>query len=190
MLGRYNDAIPLAQEVLRTQENPQAYSNLGSSLYCLGRYDEAAIAFEHAAHLSSKSALYWVNLGDAYRWSSTPDKAKEIYEKALAVTDSELSVNPQDAFLHSFAATADAKLRRFAEAHRHSEIAMKIDPQNVLCTYVAALVANLEGNHDSAAQLLAAAIARGYNRKQLASDPEFANLRNNATISSLLNSPN
>ena len=79
---------------------------------------------------------------------------------------------------------------RIVDAHHHSDIAMRIDPQNVDCTYVAALVANLEGNHDSAAQLLAAAVARGYNRKQLASDPEFTNLRNNATISSLLNSPN
>jgi serine/threonine-protein kinase len=190
MLSRYNDAIPLLQEVLKAQPNPQAYSNLGLSLYFLGRYDEAVGAFEHATQLSPRSALYWANLGDAYRWSSTPEKARATYEKALAVTDTELGVNPQDAFLHSVAAMVDAKLGKFGDAHRHSDTAMRIDPQSVDCAYVAALVANLEGNDSSAAQLLATAIARGYSRRQLASDPEFTNLRKNATIASLLKGPN
>jgi serine/threonine protein kinase/tetratricopeptide (TPR) repeat protein len=188
-LGRYEDAIPVAQQILKTKPTASAYSNLGIALYYLGRFDEAAQAFAHATELSPRSCLYWANLADAYRWSNERQKAPAMYDRAISIGEGELAVNPNDASLHAILALCLAKIGRFADADTHMSASLRIDPENTDTLYKAATIAELERNSPKATQLVSAAIARGYNKRELQNDPEFTDLRKTDTIASLLNGP-
>jgi tetratricopeptide (TPR) repeat protein/predicted Ser/Thr protein kinase len=187
-LGRYDDAISEFQKAINKKPTGQAYSNIGTCLYFLGRFDEAANAFEHAVQLASHNTLYWANLGDAYRWSSTPTKAHDAYQQAVKLGIERLALNPRDAFEQATLALCLAKLGRKREADEHIATAQQIDSQDVIALYRAATIANIEKNPERATRLLEAAIARGYSRSEVARDPEFENLRKNGTIATLLGS--
>jgi len=155
-----------------------AYSNLATLEFYLGRYAESVSGFEKAANLTPTNYLIWANLGDAYRWApGMREKSVPAFEKCVALARESLAVNARDAVAHALVGSSLAKIGRAAEASRSIDTALRIDPTNSLVLYSAALVNLLQQKPDVARTWLERAADAGYPSDYLQRDPEFAELR-------------
>jgi serine/threonine-protein kinase len=176
MLGRYDEALQAYRHSLAIEPSYSAYSNLGVCQYTLGKFSDAAVSFEKAASLMSDHYIYWMNLGDARRWSGQQSGAAEAYRHAIDRARAAVKVNPKDAVAHAVIASSLAKLGRSAEAAKEIDIALKADPINAEVLFAAAVVALRHHDREGAAAWLQRAVAAGYSASQAARDPELAEL--------------
>jgi serine/threonine-protein kinase len=162
----------------RLQPNGGAFANQGTLEFFLGRYAEATRAFERAVELVPTNALYWSNLGDAYRWTpGLRSRATAAYERAQKIAREQLRTNPRDASALDTLGISLAKTGKPAEGLRQIEAALAIEPGNPDLFYDAAVVTNLLGRTENAIDWLRRAVDAGLSRKQLEREPEFQNLR-------------
>jgi len=95
----------------------------GKYLYCLGRYDEAAVAFAEVQGTPEQEAWAIFNRGKAMRASRHPDQAVTLLEEAGAIL-------PKSPWPLIELALALAAQSRFVEARSRLEAARNIDPTN------------------------------------------------------------
>jgi serine/threonine-protein kinase len=177
-LGRYRDAISLYEQMLKRSPTDQGYSNVGTCYYYTGRYSDAAAAYAKATVMSPSSYRYFANLGDAYRWiPGDEQKSTAAYDSAIALALKQVELNSRNADAHSRLAECLAKRGRITDAQNEIAAALRIDANDVNSIYRAAIVALLGGDERRATTWLHEAIAHGSNPAQIASDPEFAILR-------------
>ena len=94
---RFDKAIEMYERSLSLDRNPTAYSNLGTALYQQGQYADAARSFEGAVALPDAAFLHWFNLGAACYWvPEMRGRAKEAYERAVALGEEARSATPKD----------------------------------------------------------------------------------------------
>jgi len=177
-LDRFDDALAAYRQSARIAPSDGAYANLGTFQFFLGHYREAAEAFEQATRLTPSKALYWSNLGDAYRWApGLREKSKGAYEKAIALAREQLSTDPRDTVALSTLGLCLAKTGQAAEGLAPIEKALSIEPGNPELFYDAAVVANLLGQTDDAIAWIRRAVEGGLAAAQIRREPEFDNLR-------------
>ena len=182
-LGRYHDAISLYEQGLKRSPTDQGYSNLGTCYYYVGRYSDAAAACAKATVMSPSSYRYQANLGDAYRWiPGAEQKSTQAYETAIALARKQVELNNRNADAHSRLAECLAKRGKIADAQAEIAAALRIDPNDINSMYRAAIVSLLAGDDRRSATWLHDAVAHGCNPAQIASDPEFAILRQKAVF--------
>ncbi|PYQ58152.1 MAG: hypothetical protein DMF58_16245 [Acidobacteria bacterium] len=173
---RFSDAINAFQRSIEIQPTSAGYSNLARCEFYLGRYVEAAAAFEKATVLTPNNYVYWANLGDAYRWTpGQQTKAPAAFQRAIRLAREAIAVNPNDAAARSTVATCLAKSGSIAAANSELMLALKADPTSSGVLYQAAVIANIRGDRDSALAWLSRAIA--------------SNLRNQPRFRDALNGP-
>jgi serine/threonine-protein kinase len=186
-LGRYGEALRVFQQSVQRSPSGQGYSNLGTCYYFLGNYAEAAKALEKAVDLAPHDFLYWRNLGDAYRWiPGQQANARRAYERAVALCDEAIRVNPNEARSHLSRASALAKLGRGREARTAMLRALELEPQYASNAYEAAVIANIDGDENEAVARIEQALRLGYNIDNLLHDPEFANLKKSGRLAAII----
>jgi serine/threonine-protein kinase len=191
-MGRYDDALrvsltSIAKEPAQAYSMAQAYSNVGTANYFLGRYADAANAFEKATELAPMIYLYWANLGDAYR--SIPNaaaRANVSYDRAIELASGELKVNPTATLIRVRMAVCLAKRGNTKRADDEIRVALAADSTNATYIYKAAMIANVEGRSDDAVRLLESALANGYSRPDVEHEREFENLRKDGRLQQVL----
>jgi len=81
-----NEVDALAADLIANPENPAGWAGLGQAYMAMGRYGEAAIAFNNAISLVPDSAPLFASLGEAYLFGEggnfTPS-AREAFQRAL-----------------------------------------------------------------------------------------------------------
>lgn len=187
---RSEDALTVLQQGMRHGTSSTLYSNLGTVLFTLGRYAEAAEAFEQAVSASKGSPndyLQWANLGDALRWLPGREaEAKTAYQSALRIAEELMQRYPDSATLASRAALYAARLGRFDRAGSHTATALARAGDDPDILFRAALVAELSGNRDAALERLRRAIEKGYPQHMIAGEPDLLALRRDRRYHSLL----
>jgi tetratricopeptide (TPR) repeat protein/DNA-binding winged helix-turn-helix (wHTH) protein len=176
-LGKWGEAIREYQRALELEPNFVAYSNLGTALFYLKRYDEAAGMFERAVALSPTDPVVLGNLGDAYRWSGQSARARATYDIAIALAYKELEVNPRRAGAMLCLALYYAKKGQRTPALEFIRRARSLDPANVQFLYGEAEVQALVGQPDQAVDALREALRQGYPFNEAAADPELSVLQ-------------
>jgi tetratricopeptide (TPR) repeat protein len=177
-LGRYQEALRVASASLSKKPTAQAYSMLGSANYALGRYADAANAFEQATQLETKNYLYWMNLADTYRWiPNGQPRAAVAYDRAIQLAEDELKLNPADADVRSSLAVCLAKRGQPARAEKELANALQRDPNNLQVMVKAGVMANLAHRENEALQWIDRAVRAGYSRTEIAQERDFDNLR-------------
>lgn len=84
--GKYQQAIPLLKDQLaRDPKNVQAIACLAASYSQTGMKSEAIQEFIRLATLQPNNAVHYFNLGVAYEAADDAAKAKECFEKVLAL---------------------------------------------------------------------------------------------------------
>ncbi|SNS67864.1 MULTISPECIES: serine/threonine-protein kinase [unclassified Azospirillum] len=178
MQGRTSDAIGTIQQGLRVRPDAMLYNNLGSYLYFLGQYPQAAEAFESLLRLEGNGQRYlvWGNLGDAYRWTAgKEEEARNAYRLALRYLEPKLKARPKDPIYNIKAALYYAKLGEQKPALAALETALAAPTAAIL--FDAAVTNEILGQREAALTLLAQARKAGYAQDEINSEPELAKLR-------------
>lgn len=103
----------LAADLMANPDNPQGWAVLGQAYLQLGRFDEAAIAFENAIDRTSGNAALFAALGQAYLFAADGEMvpaAREAFARAL-------DIDPQNVLARFFMAEA-----RFQAGEREAAI--------------------------------------------------------------------
>ena len=187
--GQWNECIPEFQKALQLHPDWDTYSNLGTALFYLKRYDQAALAFQKAVELNPRSAVAQGNLGDAYRWSGKKEKATAAYEEAISLTNRELEVNPRDAQAMGTLALYYAKTDHNDRSLELARQACLINPSDVGLMYSEAVVNALAGKRRAAIERLRQALANGYSPREAWNDPELNTLRDLPEFTKLTEQP-
>lgn len=120
--GRYDDALPLAQEM--TRQYPAfdfGWKALGVVLKQLGKTEEALIPMRKAAALSPNDSESHNNLGITLQKLGNLNEAEKCYRRAL-------KINPDNAQVLSNLGTTLATLKRLTEAETCFKRAIQIKP--------------------------------------------------------------
>jgi len=176
--GRHEDSLRTFARSITERPNADAYSNRGTCLFFLGRYDESADDFERATALNPDSWLLWVNLGDAYRWSSTRKaKTREAYTRGIALGEKDLALRPRDGSSLGTLAATWAKLGDPQRAATLASMAVEATPDDAFALYAAGVAYELGGDRERAVATIAAALDNGYSLDEVELDPELSALR-------------
>jgi tetratricopeptide (TPR) repeat protein/tRNA A-37 threonylcarbamoyl transferase component Bud32 len=187
LLGRYEDALRVFTASVRRGSESQSYSNLGTCYYFLNRFPDAAAAFTKATEITPRSSRYWRNLGDAYRWiPGRETEARAAYERAVALADEAIRINPQDYTEHRTRAVALAKIGRVREGRSGILRALELRPQSTSTVYEAAVIANVAGSEDEAIARIEQALRLRNSPDDFLRDPEFANLRKSGRLAATI----
>jgi tetratricopeptide (TPR) repeat protein len=156
---------------------PATFSNLGNLYYTQGDYADALRMFENAARLRPRSAATQRNIGDTLRRLRRDADARLAYERAAALSEEEIRVNPGDAHAHAAAAVYLGKLGRFDLAEGHLREAHAAGPADAEIWYRSAVVRSLRGRPAQAIDDLEKAVAAGYSPELIRSDDDLTPLR-------------
>jgi len=185
--GKYAEAIPLLERSIAIRPTAQARSNLGTAYFQLRRYSDAARIYEQAVKLDERNSEVWGNLGDSYYWApGRRAEAAAAYQKAIALANKKLQVNPRDSSLLGYLANYYAMLGNRAAALDHLGRALALAPKDPELLFSAALVHNQFGETEETLNWLDKALAAGYSPATLRDSPNFDSLHSNSRFQTLL----
>jgi eukaryotic-like serine/threonine-protein kinase len=177
-LGRYDLAIEAYRRAIDIQPGGSACTSLGTVYFYLGQYAAAAAMFERGVTLRPSDARMWGNLADAHRWSpGMQEQAAGAYERAIALAEEQLRVNPRDSEQLGYLAEWLAKCGRAREASQVLSRALKMEPGNLDCLAHSVRVHHMAGRREQALQALAEVVRLGFGIEEFERDPELATLR-------------
>ncbi|MBC8029686.1 MAG: protein kinase [Pyrinomonadaceae bacterium] len=177
MQGRFADASAEYQKALQIRPSAITYSNLGTSLFFQGLYQQSVVAMEKAVELGADNAQNWTNLGDAYRWTPGKEaKAKEAYRTAIQKIQSDLSSKGNDGELRSRLALCLAKSGQNKQALAEARAVEALDMSASILSRLVS-VYELCGQRRQALDTMTAALKAGYSMDEFGRDPELLELR-------------
>ncbi|MGH9821787.1 MAG: tetratricopeptide repeat protein [Blastocatellia bacterium] len=175
---RFADASAAFQKSLEIRPSSSTYSNLGTSLFFQGLYQQAADAMEKAVATGANNYQTWANLGDAYRQTpGNEEKAVKAFQVAIQLVRNELSSKPKDPELLSRLAVYLAKSGAKQDAMRQVQALEGSDKSAAVLTRLV-LTYEICGHRDQALDAMAAAIKAGQSLVEFSRDPELLALRN------------
>jgi tetratricopeptide (TPR) repeat protein len=186
--GKYPESIQALKRSIELRPTLEAYSNLGTALFALRRFSEAAEMFQQGLKLNDyRDSLAWGNLGDALYWvPGRRGEAAAAYRKAISVATSQLQINPRDAILLAYRATYHAMVGDKTEALSDTHRALELAPKDAEVLFRAALAYNQLGDTGGCLSSLEKAISNGYPAAAIRDTPDFDHLRNNPRVQKLL----
>ena len=109
MAGNLSEALQAYDRSLRLEPSKDAYSNLATSYFYLGRFPEAVAHYERAAELGEHEHVIQGNLGDAL-WQIDGRRKDAIarYRRAILLAETELEATPANAALLAQLGTTSA----------------------------------------------------------------------------------
>jgi tetratricopeptide (TPR) repeat protein/tRNA A-37 threonylcarbamoyl transferase component Bud32 len=184
--GIYSKAEYSLQKAISLQPSYEAYTNLGDTYFLERKFPEAIGAFEEAVALGDRQIQAHGNLARAYYWYSPEHgKAKAELKKAIQLAESDLSVNPNDADVHTLGAEYFAMLGDRSQALEHLRVAQSQRPGDAETAYYAAKVYNLIGDREQALNWLEKAVKLGYSAAEINNAVELDSLRSDPRFKAL-----
>lgn len=180
MQDRTNEAVKTIQAGLLIEGRSELYNNLGTYLFFLGLYDQAAQAFERTLEFEGNAHkyLYWANLGDAYRFM--PGKSAEArfaHRRAITLLESELANRRDHPALNSRLALYQAKAGNHDLAVTALQYVFTQETIPAVQLYRATITYEIVEDRTKALEMLERAIRSGYPLSEIQGDPELRELR-------------
>lgn len=150
------------------------FSNLGTVLFFMQRYENAAEMYLQSAELSPLDPTVWGNLGDAFKYTKNQkNSAKSAYQKGLELAHKKAIINDKDPSLQAQISRYYSELRQCEQANNHHEIVLKNNVQDPYVYYDLAIVAINCLDVIDMKSFIEKAIFLGYPSKLLLADPQF-----------------
>ena len=150
------------------------FSNLGTVLFFMQRFENAAEMYMESAELSPLDPTVWGNLGDALKYSKKGIKsAKSAYEKGLALAKQKAIINDKDPSLQAQISRYNSELAQCEQAKIHQKTALSNTVKDPYIYYDLAIVAINCFDIDTMKLFTEKAISLGYPAKLLLADPQF-----------------
>lgn len=177
-IGQFEQASEYFRRALKlAPDNDKLYSNLGTVSFFLGRFEEDAAYCQKAIELRPQDYAYRGDLADAYHMiPGESSKATAMYQEAIRLGETQLSVNPNDSDVLSSLAQYYERTGNPKRAREYVERALKLNPTDVDILRIASLIELETGERQKALQWLGKAVSAGYTREQLLANPELMSL--------------
>jgi tetratricopeptide (TPR) repeat protein len=185
--GKYAEALSPLNQSIEIRPNLEAFNNLGNAYFQLRRFSDAAEAFRHGLNLDNNDWLLWGNLGDSLFWGGGHRAEATIaYEKAIALGEKKLEVNPKDATVLAFSADYNAMNQHRKKAIEQIEQALAFAPRDGEVRLRAAVVYNQFGDTERCLESLERAMTEGYSAQVIWDTPDFDHLHSNPRFRKLI----
>jgi tetratricopeptide (TPR) repeat protein len=184
--GKYEDAVDACQKSVAIRPSPDAYANAADALFLLHRFQDAIQQNRAALKLSDNDYQIWEVLGDSYYYGGNTPSALEAYNKALALAEQQLKVNPNDAGILASLAYYQAMLGNRKEALSLLDRALQLNHSDKELLSKAAEVYNQLREIGPTLEFLNKAFAAGYSRSVVAATASFDNLHDNPRYQALM----
>jgi tetratricopeptide (TPR) repeat protein len=180
--GTYQDAIESCRRSISIGPTATAYANWGMTEYRLRRFGEAVGRLEMAQALAPDFRRIG-NLARAVYWTGDRDRARLLYEEALAAGRKELGVNPLNADVQLQVAEFLVKLGKSAEGIAVLDQVRLAGPHE---RHFAAMTLAQAGESARALKLLQEAAAAGLPRVEITAWIDLDPLRGHPEFPALL----
>ncbi|MBU2677577.1 MAG: tetratricopeptide repeat protein [Gammaproteobacteria bacterium] len=187
LLGNFPAAAAAHQKAHDIEPTKNSYSNLGLLHYYMGNLDAAIESLTSAVELRPNDHLSKSNLGDALWIAGREDEARREFEKAEALVESALQVNPNDPFSMMDLAWIRAMLDKHDSARDLMDRARGMAPDDPYTYYYDGMIFLRAGDKEAALDALEIAADKGYSRLMLGTEPHLEELRNDARFAALVN---
>lgn len=179
--GRYTDAINILKRSIAIRPEASAYTDLGNAYFYLREFAQATSAYEQAVKLEPSQAPLWWNLGDGYYWTpGRRSQAAGAYQHAISIAQSNLRVNPQDAYILGILAICHAMLEDKKPALEALQAGLRLSPDDPEIRFKAALVYKHLGDLPQSLSWLDKAASVGFSKSIIRDTPDFDDLRGDA----------
>ncbi|KGJ91097.1 tetratricopeptide repeat protein [Thalassotalea sp. ND16A] len=174
LLMQWEQASIAWSKALSIEPTALTFSNLGTSLFFLQQFDDAADIYQQSTRLTPDDNIVWANLGDAYKYSEN-QKGKSIfaYKEALRLGLEKEIINPLDVNLQSQLARYYSELQQCDTADSYQQVILNQSPNDPYIYYGLALVAINCDRKAEAELMINKAIKLGYPKALLLADPQF-----------------
>ncbi len=178
ILDRPEEAVEMLERSLAAEPSYAAYANLATLHFYAGRYAASAAMYEEALALQgTDDPRVWGNFADALRASGQEKRARQTYERAARLAETQRAVNPNDAELLSRLASYYKMTDAPAKALALTARALALAPEDPEVLATAGETYEHLGQREEALKWIGEALARGYPPKQLARFARFDALR-------------
>ena len=185
--GRYEEAVPALERSIAIRPNAAAFANLGTVYFYLGKFPQAAQAYEKAVELDRQDSSMLGNLAEAYYWiPGKREQAQATYRSAISQAEKQLKINPRDVERISEIGVYHAMLGDNAEAKNWTTRALNMDSSDPYVLLNASLVAAHFRQDQSAIDYLRKAVNAGVEPDTALHSPTFNQLRSNPEFQSAL----
>jgi tetratricopeptide (TPR) repeat protein len=175
--GNLQQAVGNFEHAARLGPTAAAYANLALVYYTQHRYQDAIRSYEQALQQNPRSIVNHRNIGDVYRRIGRTKEANAEYQRAIALGNDVLQINPRDVRTIALIALCEAKVGKGAAALRHSAEAVAMDSSSREAWQRSAEVHALLNQPDAALRDLAIAVARGFEPRMARTDDELSGIR-------------
>ena len=178
--GRFDEAIPPLQRSIAIRPSAAAFANLGTVYFYLGKFPQAAQAYEKAVELDRQDPSMLGNLAEAYYWiPGKQQQAQATYRAAISQAEKQLKINSRDVERVSEIGIFHAMLGDAAQAKIWTAHALEMDGSDPYVLFNASLVAAHFGQDQSAIDYLKKAVSAGVEPETALHSPTFNKLRSN-----------
>jgi serine/threonine protein kinase/tetratricopeptide (TPR) repeat protein len=185
--GRYQEAETTLQRSISIRPTAIAYSNLTNTYYFLRRFTDEARTLEQALRLDDSDCEIWGNLGVAYYWApGERAKSVKVFEKATAMAQERLRVNPRDAGVLQDIADYNAMLGKKSVSLDYLNRAFALTPNDPALFLDAASIYNHFGDTGPALLWMRKALAAGISLSMVLDTPDFDSLRDDPRYQELM----
>jgi TolB-like protein/Flp pilus assembly protein TadD/DNA-binding winged helix-turn-helix (wHTH) protein len=187
MKGDLSDALQAYDRSLQLEPSKDAYSNLATSYFYLGRFPEAVASYERAAELGEHDHVIQGNLGDAlWQIDGRRDDAIARYRRAILLAEAELEAKPADAALlaqlgYYYGRTGDRD-----QSQRYLSEALAAGQEILYVQYFVGVAAADRGEREAALRAVNELVRLGFPLSLLRSAPEFRSLWNSAEYQKII----
>ncbi len=178
LLKQYDAAAATLERSVAIRPSAAGYSNLGTLYFGQKQYADAARRFERALEINPSDYRVWRNLAVTYVWGLHDGaKGRTAFEKAAALAEQELRVNPRQATVIAHLAECSAMTDRAARARALARQALDLAPSDANVLFSVGSVYEELGDRKQAFEILGRALAAGYPLARLESDATLYELR-------------
>lgn len=171
--GRFADASQAFIRANEIEPYDKAYNNIGALLFFAGEFDRSVAMLRKAVAMTPHDPRLVGGLADACRLASDCSEWRELYERAIALADERLAVNPNDGHVVGLKAVHLLHLGRREEAVDLVARAVALEPENRDVMVNAAIFWSQYGDKARAAEFVEKALALGYPDAQLHRHPDI-----------------
>ena len=187
MAGNLSDALQAYDRSLRLEPSKDAYSNLATSYFYLGRFPEAVASYERAAELGEHDYLIQGNLGDAlWQVDGRRNDAIARYRRAILLAETELEATPADAALLAQLGYYYGRVGDRDQSRRYLSDALAAGPEMLYVQYFVGVSAADKGDRETALRAVTELVRLGYPLSLLRSAPEFRSLLHDAEYKKII----
>ncbi len=165
-----------------------AYRNAGTFYFYLERYELARDMYLHAVELQPNNYEARSFIAEVCRFiRDGEDCMRENTRIAIELALAHLAINPGDTLALARLGVMYARLGEFASARRYMDDALRRAPDHANTLRQGASVATLQGDADTAVDLLVRARDAGFPVHMLGKHPDFSDLHEDPRFQALVN---